>query len=246
MLPFIRPENLISGTVHQFQKVLFAGTALHGFIDVIHQTELPALILPGGTVLPCRKFSAALLIGRQDGQVVCLADLVADAAKLSQGVWILPQLSSVNKADRVDHEVGMDVLGIAVGADLHLISRPCFLCKRSCNLMRLLGSDILPGMEGLNVLVEVDAVQFVVGSFRCQEFRDGIAAIAVDAADQSLSQQFIYVYDDKLVFTYNFKEGTETISLAEIEAALCSDLTCLAPPNKKVIHPDGLFYLLRY
>ena len=36
-----------------------------------------------------------------------------------------------------------------------------------------------------------------------------------------------YVYDDKLVFTYNFKEGTETISLAEIEAALCSDLTCL-------------------
>lgn len=42
----------------------------------------------------------------------------------------------------------------------------------------------------------------------------------------------IYVYDDKLVFTYNFKDGTETISLAEVEAALCSDLTCLAPPKK--------------
>jgi len=42
----------------------------------------------------------------------------------------------------------------------------------------------------------------------------------------------IYVYDDKLVFTYNFKDGTETITLAEIEAALCSDLTCLAPPKK--------------
>ena len=40
----------------------------------------------------------------------------------------------------------------------------------------------------------------------------------------------IYVYDDKPVFTYNFKEGTETISLAEIEAVLCSDLTRLAPP----------------
>ena len=47
----------------------------------------------------------------------------------------------------------------------------------------------------------------------------------------------IYVYDDKLVFTYNFKEGTETISLAEIEAALCSDLTCPAPPKKD--HPKG-------
>ena len=40
----------------------------------------------------------------------------------------------------------------------------------------------------------------------------------------------IYVYDDKLVFTYNFKGGTQTISLAEVDAALCSDLTCQAPP----------------
>lgn len=115
-----------------------------------------------------------------------LADLIADAAKLAQGVGILAELLAVHKADGVDHEMGMDVLGIAVGADLHLISRPCFLCKRSCNLMRLLGSDILPGMEGLNVLVEVDAVHFVVGSFRCQKLRDGIVTATVDAANQFL------------------------------------------------------------
>ena len=186
MLPLLCPQDLVSGTVHQFQKVLLAGTALHGFVDVIHQTELPALILPGGTVLPCRKFSAALPVGRQDGQVMCLADLIADAAKLAQGVGILPQLSSVNKADRVDHEMGMDMLGIAVSADLYLISRPRFLRKPSGDLMCLPGRNILPRMEGLNVLVEVDAIQLVVGSFRCQEFRDGIAAVAVDAADQFL------------------------------------------------------------
>ena len=51
----------------------------------------------------------------------------------------------------------------------------------------------------------------------------------------------IYVYDDKLVFTYNFKDGTETISLAEVEAALCSDLTCLAPPNKRKPHLCSVF-----
>ena len=44
----------------------------------------------------------------------------------------------------------------------------------------------------------------------------------------------IYVFDDKLVFTYNFKDGTETITLAEIQAAFGSDLTQVAPPNKKV------------
>lgn len=184
MLPLMRPQNFVPGTVHQLYEIFFIGTTLHGFIDVVHQTELPALILPGGTVLPCRKFSAALLIGRQDAQVMLFADLVTDAAKLAQGVGILPELSSVNKADGVDHKVGMDMLGIAVGGYLHFISRPRFLCKRSCNLMCLLGSDILPGIEGLNVLVEIDAVHFVVGSLRCQKFRDGITAIAVDTADQ--------------------------------------------------------------
>ena len=48
----------------------------------------------------------------------------------------------------------------------------------------------------------------------------------------------IYVFDDKLVFTYNFKDGTETITLTEIQAAFGSDLTQGAPPPKstKVLH----------
>ena len=141
------------------------------------------MLFPGSTVFPCRKSSAALLVGLQNAQVMCLADLVTDTPKLAQGIGILTQLSSVNKADGVDHEVGMDMLGIAVGADLHFISRPRFLCKLSGDLVCLLGSDVLPGMEGLNVLIEVDAIHFVVGSFRCQKFRDGIAAIAIDTAD---------------------------------------------------------------
>ena len=184
MLPLICPENFISGTVHQLYEIFFTGTVLHGFVDVVHQTELPALLLPGSTIFPRRKFSAALLIGRQDAQVMLFADLVTDSAKLAQGVGILAELSPVYKADGVDHEVGVDMLGIAVGADLHFISRPRFLCKRSCNLMCLLRRDAFPGMEGLNVLIEVDAVRFVVGSFRCQKLRAGIATITVDAADQ--------------------------------------------------------------
>ena len=99
MLSFFCPEDFVPGTVHQFYEVLPTAAFLHRFIDVVHQTELPALLLPGSTVFPCRKFSAALLVGRQNAQVVCLADLVTDAAKLAQGVGILPQLSSVYKAD---------------------------------------------------------------------------------------------------------------------------------------------------
>ena len=49
----------------------------------------------------------------------------------------------------------------------------------------------------------------------------------------------IYVYDDRLVFTYNYKDGTETLTLEEIEAAFGSDLTQYAPPVKAAPKPVG-------
>ena len=48
----------------------------------------------------------------------------------------------------------------------------------------------------------------------------------------------IYVYDDKLVFTYNFKDGTETVPLKAVEDAFGSDLTQVAPP---FLSEDGSF-----
>ena len=51
----------------------------------------------------------------------------------------------------------------------------------------------------------------------------------------------VFVYDDKLVRTYNYKDGTETLTLQEIESVLSSNLTSMCPPNKKTIRQDGLF-----
>ena len=42
----------------------------------------------------------------------------------------------------------------------------------------------------------------------------------------------VYVFDDKLVLTYNYQHGTQTISLEEIESALSSDFDGASPPNK--------------
>ncbi|MFR5787274.1 MAG: hypothetical protein ACLUHE_09315 [Christensenellales bacterium] len=44
----------------------------------------------------------------------------------------------------------------------------------------------------------------------------------------------IYVYDDKLVFTYNFKDGTETVPLKAVEDAFGSDLTQVAPQTQEI------------
>ena len=52
----------------------------------------------------------------------------------------------------------------------------------------------------------------------------------------------VFVYDDKLVLTYNYKDGTETLTLQEIESVLSSNLTSMCPPNEKDHPMDGLFY----
>ena len=41
----------------------------------------------------------------------------------------------------------------------------------------------------------------------------------------------VYVYDDKLILTYNYKDGSQTLTLQEINAALSSDLTGICPPS---------------
>ena len=43
----------------------------------------------------------------------------------------------------------------------------------------------------------------------------------------------VFVYDDKLVLTYNYKDGTETLTLQEIESVLSSNLTSMCPPKRK-------------
>ena len=45
----------------------------------------------------------------------------------------------------------------------------------------------------------------------------------------------IFLYDDKMVITFNYKEGTKTITFAELQEAISnkngSDLDCLAAPR---------------
>ena len=135
--------------------------------------------LPGCPVFPVAHLTSAPLIGGQDGELVFHADFVADLPELSQGGGCLAELHPGFKADGVDHKVGMDVLGIAVGGYLHLMPRPGLGGELQTDGMCLLVADVLVGRKGLNVLVEINAVQLVVGGLGCEKFREGIGPIAV-------------------------------------------------------------------
>ena len=67
--------------------------------------------------------------------------------------------------------------------------------------------------------------QFRYGDPNDREFQKRLIDTFVNA---------IFVYDDKLVLTYNYQHGTQTITLKEVEDFLGSDLVGLSPPNKVV------------
>ena len=54
----------------------------------------------------------------------------------------------------------------------------------------------------------------------------------------------VFVYDDKLILTYNYQHGTQKITLKEVDDFLGSDLVGLSPPHNfdfKEKFPSGLF-----
>ncbi|MBR6940239.1 MAG: recombinase family protein [Clostridia bacterium] len=51
----------------------------------------------------------------------------------------------------------------------------------------------------------------------------------------------VYIYDDRIVFVYNYKSGTDTVMLKDIEAVLGSDFQNVSPPEKKAYSSVSLF-----
>lgn len=135
--------------------------------------------LPGCPVFPVAHLTSAPLIGGQDGELVFHANLVADLPELPQGGRGLAELHPRFKADGVDHKVGVDMPGIAVGGHLHLMPWPGFGCELQSDCVGLFVGDLLIWGKGLDVLIEIDAVQLVVSGLGGQKFREGIGPVAV-------------------------------------------------------------------
>ena len=64
--------------------------------------------------------------------------------------------------------------------------------------------------------------QFKYGDVNSREYQKRIIDTFVNS---------LYLFDDRLVITYNFKGGTETITLKDVEAAYGSDLKAVSPPS---------------
>lgn len=56
----------------------------------------------------------------------------------------------------------------------------------------------------------------------------------------------IYVFDDKLVLTYNYRDGTESITLEDVQKAFGSDLSSVAPQIRESLSDRGFPVFLRF
>ena len=64
--------------------------------------------------------------------------------------------------------------------------------------------------------------QFKCGDVNSREYQKRIIDTFVNS---------LYLFDDRLVITYNFKGGTETVTLKDVEAVYGSDLKAMSPPD---------------
>ena len=71
--------------------------------------------------------------------------------------------------------------------------------------------------------------QFKYGDVESLDYQRQIIDIFVNS---------IRVFDDRIIFTYNYKDGTETITLTDIEAALGSDLGGGSPLHQNSAKSD--------
>lgn len=111
-------------------------------------------------------------------------DVIAQFPQQLQRIWVLSQLMSVLIAHRIDDEVGMWIVCVAVRADQHLMTRPRFCRKLQRNLMSIDGRDGIPRIKGLCVLIKIHPVQLAKTSLCQHELTHRILSIAVDTGDQ--------------------------------------------------------------
>lgn len=165
------PAHLIALLVHFTQELLPRPGVLHGFLDCDDQLELPAVSPVSCPVFPGPQALGApiLLVWLQGSEAVLHADLVTDLPHLLQGIWREVQLFSSVRVDRVDDQVGVQVLRVNVCGHQNLAAWEEPLCQFLSDLVRFRRHDFLFGQEGLDVLVEEGSAGLPVKVLGCQE-----------------------------------------------------------------------------
>ena len=99
-----------------------------------------------------------------------------------QRAWILSELFAVFKVHGVDYDVVVEVLSIYVGGNQDLVTCP-LLRQLHAEAVGFFGREVIVGMEGLNVMIKINAVLLAVKHLGRHEFIVYEVGIAVHTRD---------------------------------------------------------------
>lgn len=158
----------------------------HALVNGDLQVHLPAIALGIGTVLPVGHgafFSLLLLLGLHNRKTVLHTQLVGRTAQCHETFLVAVVLKTGFEADRVDHEMGVQMLPVRMSSNDDLIAGD-LLRQLQCNLMGLLRGDRIVGTEGLHHMVVHPSVRTSVLPFGIHKFQQGSLGYTVDSRDQ--------------------------------------------------------------
>ena len=107
-----------------------------------------------------------------------------------QGFTVLVELSATLTADAVHHQMVVEVAGVHVGGDHHLIVGKRSLCQFQTDGVSLLGCEVVIFGEGLDEVVELPAVRFSEPLLGGHHLQVGRLRYAVAPGDQTCAVQY--------------------------------------------------------
>ena len=155
----------------------------HAFVNGDLQVHLPALALGIGTVLPIGHgtlFLLFLLLRLHNRKAVLHTQLVGCFSQRHEAFLVAVVLEACFEADRVDHEMRVQMLPVRMSSNDDLIAGD-MLCQLQGNLMGHLRGDRIVGTEGLHHVVVHPTVRASILPFGVHKFQQGSLRYAVDS-----------------------------------------------------------------
>ena len=158
----------------------------HALVNGDLQVHLPALALGIGTVLPVGHgafFSLLLLLRLHNRKAVLHTQLVGCFSQRHEAFLVAVVLEAGFEADRVDHEMRVQMLPVRMSSNDDLIARD-MLCQLQGNLMGHLRGDEIVRTEGLNHMVVHPSACASVLPLGVHKFQQSSLGYTVDSRDQ--------------------------------------------------------------
>ena len=115
-----------------------------------------------------------------------LTNLIAELHQLLDALLVGMVLLSVLEADRIDYQMGMNVLSVNVSCDNDLVIVEGFLCKLHRYLVCEFGLDFISARKALHQMIVEPSVRLVIQVLGCSHFIESSLGRTIDSGHETL------------------------------------------------------------